>query len=300
MHAGAAAAWSKIDAAQTQATKTRLILLGTAGGPTPKTNRSAPAQVIVSGDTAYVIDCGNGVARQLVLAGVPLSSIRHVFLTHHHSDHNADYGTLLTLAWSSGLRTRVDTWGPPPLKRITELFLEMSASDINVRRVDEGLPPLRPLIRVHELATGGAVTADRNLRVRCTVVDHPPVSPALAYRFDGLDRSIVISGDTARSPKLVALARGADVLVHEVLYLPAVDTIAGTGPGSAELRKHLLASHTSVEDAGRIASEAGVKTLVLSHFVPAEKPPVPDEAWLAGAKKHFTGRVIVGRDLMEI
>jgi ribonuclease BN (tRNA processing enzyme) len=300
MKAGAAAGWSRMAAAQTQAGKTRLILLGTAGGATPKTNRSAPAQVIIAGDAAYVVDCGNGVARQLILAGISLSKIRHVFLTHHHSDHNADYGTLLLLAWSSGLRTRVDAWGPPPLRRITDLFLEMSAPDIDVRRVDEGLPPLRPLIRVHEQATGGAVTADRNLRVRCAVVDHPPVSPAFAYRFDGPDRSIVISGDTARSSKVVSLARGADVLVHEVLYLPAVATIAGSGPGSAELRKHLLASHTSVEDAGRVAGEAGVKTLVLSHFVPSENPPVPDEAWLSGAKKHFSGRVIVGKDLMEI
>src|SRR5688500_9535653 len=95
--------------------KTRLILLGTAGGPRPKPPRSAPAQVIIINDVVYVIDAGDGVARQLAIAGVPLANLRHVFVTHHHSDHNAGYGNLLLLAWASGLRTRVDTWGPPPI-----------------------------------------------------------------------------------------------------------------------------------------------------------------------------------------
>ena len=95
---------------EAQSSKTRLILLGTGGGPRPRKVSSASAQVIVANDTAYVVDCGNGVARQLVFAGVPLPKLRHVFITHHHSDHNADYGNLIWLAWTAGLRTRVDTW----------------------------------------------------------------------------------------------------------------------------------------------------------------------------------------------
>src|SRR3954471_18577727 len=91
--------------------KTRLILLGTGGGPRPRKANSASAQVIVANDLAYVVDFGNGGARQLAFAGVPRSKLRHVFITHHHSDHNADYGNLILLAWTDGLRTRVDTWG---------------------------------------------------------------------------------------------------------------------------------------------------------------------------------------------
>jgi ribonuclease BN (tRNA processing enzyme) len=126
------------------------------------------------------------------------------------------------------------------------------------------------------------------------------MQPALAYRFDAPDRSIVISGDTARSENLIALARDSDVLVHEAMYLPAVGAVAASGPDAAKLRAHLLASHTSLEDAGRIAAASRVKTLVLSHLVPAESPPVPDEVWLAGAAKHFSGRIVIGKDLMEI
>src|SRR5256885_6910331 len=94
-----------------QGVKTRLILLGTGGGPRPRKANSAPAQVIVVNDTAYVVDCGNGVARQLVMANVPLANIKSIFITHHHSDHNADYGNLILLAWTAGLNHRVDSWG---------------------------------------------------------------------------------------------------------------------------------------------------------------------------------------------
>lgn len=278
-----------------QPARTRLILLGTAGGPRPRATRSASAQAIVIGDTAYVVDCGDGVARQLVLAGVPLRNVRHIFITHHHSDHTADYGNLLLLAWGDNLTTPVDTWGPPPLHRITQLFFEMNKPDLDVRERDEGRPPLKPLVHAHDVRRNGVVMADDRVRVTCATVEHPLVPAALAYRFDCPDRSIVFSGDTHQSSALVRLARGADVLVHEALYLPA----APGAPGSP-LRKHIVDSHTAAEDAGRVAEEAGVKTLVLSHLVPSENPPISDEQWAAAAATTFKGKIVVGRDLMEL
>lgn len=281
-------------------TGTRLILLGTAGGPRPRATRAAPAQVIVANGSAYVVDCGNGVARQLVTAGMPLPSIRDVFITHHHSDHNADYGTLLLLAWSAGLATPVDTWGPPPLTHITETFFEMSATDIDARMRDEGRLDPRPLVRAHELRDGGRVLKDSNLEVTAAVVDHPPMTLAFAYRFDAPDRSIVISGDTRPADALVALARGADILVHEAMFAPAVDRLIADVPNASDLKRSILTHHTTAEDAGRVAQAAGVGTLVLSHLVPAEDPAVSDEMWIDAARTHFRGRVILGRDLLEV
>jgi len=276
------------------ALKSRLILLGTAGGPTPKKTRAAPAQIIVVGDRGYVIDCGNGVARQMQLAGV-FGTLRHVFVTHHHSDHNADLGNLILLEWATNLTTSVDVWGPSPLARMMNLFFEMNQSDLDVRVRDEGRPPLPPLVHTHELTREGIVMKDDRAIVTCAEVPHPLVPHAFAYRFDCVDRSIVISGDTAPSDAIVTLARGADVLVHEALYVPK----APGEPGSA-LRKHIMDSHSPVEDVGRIAAAAGVKTLVLSHLVPGEADAVTDKQWLAAARTHFTGRIVVGHDLMEL
>jgi ribonuclease BN (tRNA processing enzyme) len=279
---------------------TRLILLGTGGGPRPKVENNASAQVIIVDDVLYVVDAGDGVARQLVLAGASLPSLRHVFITHHHSDHNADYGNLLLLSWASGLRTRVDTWGPPPLADITRLFLEMSAFDIETRIADEGRVPLAPLIHVNERVAPGAVMSDERVRVTCARVDHPIVEHAFAYRFDSADRSIVISGDTARSDALIELARGADVLVHEALFVPAVDRLVARVPNASTLKEHIIASHTSAEDCGRVAAAAGVKTLVLSHLVPPDDPLVTEQMWIDAARPHFAGEIIVGRDLLEV
>jgi ribonuclease BN (tRNA processing enzyme) len=283
-----------------QSRGTKLILLGTGGGPRPRTARSAPAQVIVCNNVAYVVDCGDGVARQLAFAGVPFTTLRHIFVTHHHSDHNADYGNLIWLAWTAGLSARVDAWGPPPLDKMTRLFFEMNAYDIDTRMANEGRVPLVPLVHVHELRDGGDVMSDDNMKVTATLVDHPPVVPAFAYRFDARDRSIVISGDTARSDNLVKLARGADVLVHSAMYPPAIDRLVARVPNAPALKASILAHQTSAEDAGRVAQAAGVRTLVLSHLVPADDPEVTDRMWIEAAQSHFGGRVILGKDLLEI
>ncbi|MGH9202100.1 MAG: MBL fold metallo-hydrolase [Vicinamibacterales bacterium] len=280
--------------------RTKLILLGTGGGPRPKKLASASANVVVVDDVPYVVDCGDGVARQLVMADVPLTALRHIFITHQHSDHNADYGNLLLLAWAAGLRTPVDTWGPQPLEKMTKLFFEMNDFDITTRMADEGRVPLAPLIGVHEITSGGLVWQDEKVKVTAALVNHPPVVPSLGFRFDTPDRSIVFSGDTARSDNLIALAKGADILVHEAMWIPAVDRIVGTVPNASTLKAHLLASHTSPEDCGRIAESAGVKTLVLSHFVPGGDPTVTDQMWMDAARRFFRGRIVVGKDLMVI
>jgi ribonuclease BN (tRNA processing enzyme) len=280
---------------------TRLILLGTKGGPRPTPRfRGQPAQVIIIDGVPYVIDCGSGVADRLVLAGISLPALRHVFVTHHHSDHVLDYGNLLLLAWAAGLKTRVDTWGPPPLVGVTRLSFALNQSDIDVRIADEGRPDPRGLVTAHEFAQPGLVMEDERVRVTAALVPHGPMRPAFAYRFDTADRSIVISGDTAYSQALIELAHGADVLVHEAIYLPAIEKLLARNPNAANLRQHLVEGHTTPEDAGRVATSAGVKTLVLSHLVPGDDPDVTDDVWLDAARTTYGGPIIIGRDLMEI
>lgn len=279
---------------------TRLVLLGTAGGPRIRKNRSNSAQAIVAGGKIYIVDCGYGVARQMVFAGLPLPQLSNVFITHHHSDHDIELGPLLQLAWLSGLTTPVDCWGPPSMQKMLRDYLRYQAYDIAIRTSDEGRVPFAHLIRAHDLRGGGLVMEDRNLRVTAAKVFHPPVNLALAYRFDATDRSIVISGDTRPSEALVQLAKGADVLVHEAMLPQYVSQLVSRLPGQMQLARSVLSHHTTAEQAGQVAAEAGVKMLVLSHLVPAGDPDVPDAEWIAAARRHYSGPIVVGRDLMVL
>lgn len=173
---------------------------------------------------------------------------------------------------------------------MTRLFFEMNEYDITTRTADEGRLPLVPLVHPHEISQGGVVFRDENVTI----------TPALAYRFDTADRSIVISGDTKYSDALVRLARGADILVHEVMYPSAVDRLVAPLPNAVALKRSILSHHSPPEDAGRVAAAAGVKKLVLSHFVPAEDPAITEQMWIDGARTTFKGEIIAGRDLLEI
>jgi ribonuclease BN (tRNA processing enzyme) len=279
---------------------TKLILLGTKGGPTPSALRAAPANVLVVDGQPYVVDCGNGVALQLTKAGIALPAIRDIFLTHHHSDHNADLVNLVFLAWASGLRTPVHLYGPPRLEKMVDDFVDMNEIDLEVRMREEGRPPFRPLINTHEFDTPRVVLENDQVRVSATLVDHYTIKPAFAYRFETRDRTVVFSGDTRYDENLARFAQGADVLVHEVMYLPALEKLMKTVDNAPTLLDHLTKAHTTTDQVGRIAAAAGVKTLVLTHFVPGGDPAITDEMWTAGARKQFDGEIIVGRDLMQI
>jgi ribonuclease BN (tRNA processing enzyme) len=279
---------------------TRLILLGTKGGPRVGGDRSNPSTLLLINGVPYVVDCGAGTSRQLVAAGVPLSRLRYLFFTHLHSDHMLEYGPLVYNGWATGLRTRVDAYGPPPLKSATRAFWEYVKFDVDTRIEDEGRPDPRLLLVANEFDAPGIVMQNDDVRVTAAAVLHPPIKHAYAYRFDTRNRSIVISGDTNYAPALVELAKGADVLVHEVLYLPGLDRLLARVPNATTLRKHIVDSHTVPEDVGRVAAQAEVKTLVLSHFVPGDDPDITEQMWTEGVRKHFKGRIIVGKDLMEI
>jgi ribonuclease BN (tRNA processing enzyme) len=284
--------------AQGDAKGTRLVLLGTKGGPrvSPAQLPKNPSNLILVNGVPYVVDCGYGTSAQLVTFGVQLNRLRHVFVTHHHSDHNLELGPLVYNGWATGLRERVDLYGPPGTARMRDAFFEYMKFDIETRMADEG----RKLVVAHEFDKPGLVMQNDDVRVSCALVRHPPITQAYAYRFDAKDRSIVISGDTAYAPELAEFAKGADVLVHEIMHLGGLEALLKRVPNAATLREHLLASHTLPEDVGRVAAAAGVKTLVLSHFVPGDDPSITDEMWAEGVRKHYAGRIVVGKDLMEV
>lgn len=284
-----------------QKNSTRVILLGTKGGPrVGEAGRSNPATLVLINDVPYLVDCGYGASKQLITAGVGIDRLRYLFITHHHSDHNLEFGTLIYNSWITGIPTHVDAYGPPGLTAMAADFFNYLKFDIDTRIVDEGRPDPRKLVTTHEFSKPGIVMVNDDVKVSSCLVRHPPITQSYAYRFDAKDRSVVISGDTAYAPELAEFAKGADVLVHEIMYLPGVEALVRRLPNAQRLREHLLAAHTLPEDVGKIAAQAGVKTLVLSHFVPGDVASITDEQWAQGVRTHFKGRVIVGKDLMEI
>jgi ribonuclease BN (tRNA processing enzyme) len=325
----------------------KLVLLGTAGGPLPSPVRSGISQAVVVGGRTYVVDCGSGVTRQLRRARL-LSGLRQVFLTHLHSDHTCDYFNLFLLGWPIiQWNPPVDVFGPGPaggagalppdhpqrpvplhrpelptpgLVALTDSHLAAHAYDINIRMREAGRHDLGTLIVPHELPIpdgSGAhgpddvapemepfsVTEDDAVRVTATLVRHAPVFPAFAFRFDTDGASVVVSGDTAPCANLTRLARGADVLVHEVfddsLDEPPPEETEEEAWEAARRHHHMVTSHTPLSEVGRVAAEAGVRRLVLTHFIPGDDT-TPDERWLKGVTGGFDGEVLVGRDLMEL
>lgn len=334
--------------------RTRVVLLGTAGGPPmfEGCTRSGISTAIVVDDRVYLIDFGHGWAMQYRQAGIGpvgfqrgLDNLQAVFLTHHHSDHTVDYPNLLLLAWhngSDGFRQPVRIIGPgdrrvlPPIFRpemrteMPEVFnpesptpglvefssklLQAYAMDINDRMRDNAKKHPSQLFSFEDIELPGTTGDDPNgdptpamdpfevysddlVRVTAILVDHRPVFPAFAFRFETPDGVIVISGDTGVCDNLVTIAKGADLLLHECIDMDWVDH--WMGPNSAtpdeNLMQHMLAAHTSIDEVGPQADAAGVKTLVLTHLAPANTPV---EQWQK-AQDNFSGTLIVGEDLMQ-
>jgi ribonuclease BN (tRNA processing enzyme) len=280
--------------------RTRIVFLGTKGGPRVGIGASNPANLVMINDTPFVIDCGMGVSRRLVDAGVPIPSVKYIFITHHHSDHNLEYGNLFYNAWAAGLSTPINSFGPKGIEAMTKSFWELNKFDVETRIEDEGRPDPRKLLIAKDITEDGLVLQTSDVKVTAFRTPHPPIVDNFAYKFETPDGVIVFSSDTAYNPKLAEFAKGADVLVHECMYMPAVDRLVLKTKNGATLKKHLLASHTTTEDVGRIAAAAGAKVLVLSHFVPGDDPLVTDDNWTEDVKKNFTGKIIVAKDLMEL
>jgi ribonuclease BN (tRNA processing enzyme) len=279
----------------------RVIVLGSKGGPAIRTGGPQPtSHVLAVRDRLYVVDCGLGVTRGFVEAGFHLTQLSDIIITHHHSDHNLEFGNLIHTAWTAGLAKPVRLFGPNGMRLMAAAFLELNRFDIETRIADEGRPDLGHMIDARDY-TEGEVFDDGVVRVTALRNHHPPIVDSFALRFDfmgtdGRPKAVVFSGDTTALPALVPFAAGADVLIHEAMYGPGIDALVARVKNGSRLKAHLVASHTLVEDAGRIAAAAGVGKLVLNHLIPADDPDVRAEHWEAAVRPTWTGPLEVARD----
>lgn len=278
-----------------------VTLLGT-GGPLPDPERAGPATLLRTGGANLLVDAGRGVLMRLSAAGLGAGQIDAVLLTHLHSDHITDLGDLVTTRW-------ITSFAPNPLRIFGPVgttdhlgnLLDALAADIEFRMAHHDDLTWVPPVEVIEVATEGESVCDV-LRigegdgatvVRAAATDHRPVHPSLGYRVERQGRAVVLAGDTVPCAGLDALASGAEVLVHTVIRK---DLLANVG--IARLTD-VLDYHSSPAEAAATAQRAGVRTLMLTHYVPAPAPGTIDE-WRALATAAFDGEVIAGDDLCTV
>lgn len=278
-----------------------VTLLGTKGGPAIRHGSPMPTSSLVrlSGQM-IVVDCGLGVTRGLVDQGFALKDLATVIITHLHSDHYLELGPLLHTAWTAGLKTPVQVYGPTGLVRYWAGFLDSMAEDIETRIEDEGRPDLASLITLHPLRAGDTVTIGP-VTLDTIASLHPPVVESLSLRFRTVHKTVVFSGDTAPNPALAPFAEGANLLIHEAMLDEALVPLAArVGNGDGRLLQHLRRSHTAAGDAAQTATEAGVKALALHHLIPSDDPDYDDRDWREAVAPFFSGTLYVGKDGMKI
>lgn len=286
------------------------VVLCGAGSPMPHPKRSGPCAAVIAGKSIFVVDAGTNGARNLLLMNVPTGELAAVLLTHFHSDHIDGLGELGIFRWVAGSNTQpLPVLGPPGVERIVTGFNEAYALDAGYRTAHHG-PEFAPpggagfTARTFDVPQDGSpVTlwdADE-IRISAFAVDHRPATPAVGYRFDYKDRSLLLSGDTKESANLSRQLDGVDLLVHEALAANLVAIMnraaAETGRKALERITHdILDYHATPAQAARIAAAAGVKALLYYHIVPPLRLPGMEAAFLEGVAEAYSGPAMIGSD----
>ncbi len=273
-----------------------VTLLGT-GTPIPDRDRHGPSQVIEIAHDIVLVDCGPGSLHRLLEAESNVTAISHVLLTHLHSDHVSGLADLLWAGWVGGWwNTPPVLIGPPGTEEFINRLLYAFEEDIRLR-TEEGsvtIAGLRPTI--HEIEDGWTITHHK-WSVRGFRVDHYPVKHAFGYRFEYGKNVVVISGDTCVCENLQIYAQDADILVCEVAWEEGMKRAIETSRGPKRARwERILRYHMSSLEVGKVAANARVKHLVLSHLMLMHGTPAD---LLSDVRPSFDGKLTVGEDLAK-
>lgn len=260
------------------------VLICGSGGPLPSPDRAAACVAIVAGGKVYVVDVGAGSGENLALWQVPGNRIAGIFLTHFHSDHITELGEYNLQSWAAGRTAPLPVYGPDGVSKVVEGFNTAYELSRGYRTAHHGADFLDPHVGLldpkpfdisasSKAGTTVTVLDQDGLQVRAFSVAHPPVLPAVGYRFDYEGRSVVITGDTSRSAAVVQAARDADVLVHDAMAHHMIhiaeEVAADAGLArNAHIAHDIPEYHASVVDAAEVANEANAKLLILYHVVP--------------------------------
>lgn len=276
-------------------------LLGVKGGPAIAPGSSMPTSILLDvAGKKVLVDAGLGVCRGICDQGVALPEIDLILITHLHSDHYLELGPFFHTAWVAGLKTPIPVIGPTGLKAYWEGFQASMRFDIELRIEDEGRCDFAPLADIREISEG-TVWDEDGLTVFAMRNLHPPIKETYALCIEGEGLKIVLSGDTAAIDEMIPFAEDAHLLVHEALLAKGIDALCESlGVPDGRLKKHLLRSHASAPDVGRIATAAKVGHLALNHMVPNMDPNFTAEDWTKAVRETWDGPLTIGTDGVKI
>ena len=269
----------------------QVTTLGT-GSPIPDPNRAGPATLGRAGGRDLLFDCGRGVLMRAASAWSGPAAFAGVFLTHLHSDHVTDFNDIVTMRWAmSPVPNPLRVTGPVGTSLFTERTLAMLGHDVSYRLAHHEDLSWDPPVEVTEV-TEGVVWDEGGVRIVAAPTDHAPVHPTVGYRVEADGRVVVIAGDTVPCAGLDSLVAGADVYVQTVVRRSLVEQVP------MPRFQDILDYHSSTIDAAQTAERAGVRTLVLTHLVPAPQPGAEQE-WIDEAAEHFSGEIVMAEDLWQ-
>ena len=283
----------------------RVYILG-AGTPTPTPARFGSSYVLQVGNEHLMFDCGPAATHKLVKAGLLPTQVDYLFFTHHHFDHDVDYPCFLLCRWDQGAgrERQLKVFGPTLTEQLTERILHEEhgafAHDWKARvnhplsqriYVNRGgtLPRQPPSVSAKDVGPG-LVRSGSDWQVRAAPAEHvQPWLDSLAYRLDGPTGSVVFTGDTQPSASVVDLARGADLMLCMCWDDQEIMDANGESVGQC-----------GTTGAARMAQEAGVKKLVLSHMGPHLSAHGPLEKGIGDVKRIYDGEVLFAEELMSL
>ncbi len=185
----------------------RVLLCGT-GSPEVSAARAQACTLVSAGGRMFLFDVGDGAVRSLEQSRVPVGRLERVFITHFHSDHFNDLGTLINAGWIWGRKTPLEIEGPVGMRGVLAGLAQSYALDESYRSAN-----MPHLAERREVAFGKPLEASfaggqRTTRVYdkdgvtidATLVAHDPVKPALGYILEHRGKKVFISGDTEVSP----------------------------------------------------------------------------------------------------
>lgn len=273
--------------------------------------RKPACLAVIAANQFLLFDAGEGSIQTLAAMGLPYTKIDNVFITHWHSDHFAGLGQVANGSWADGRDEPLNVYGPYGVKQVLNGLKQAYQFDTVFRSInsENTLDPslATPVPHLIDAIAHDQVVYNKNdLKITAFEVNHLPVYPAVGYRLQYKGCNVTISGDTKVIPKEAEEIKGDDVFISEALNIQRTQVYGDAQKAAGNTVRYSIVQdipnyHSDTLQLAKVAQQAQVKNLVLTHMVPP--PGITEQeknSYIAGMSQYYKGNIIVGDDRDEI